>query len=123
MNLRARIVGAAAAIVLLVAVGAAAMARNRSAHAIQPIATPIVASANASVATRHIAIKVSGMFCENCEATVRTMLTRTAGVRSAVVNVARGSAAVDYDPNVTTPLKLADVINRLGYKATLPAAE
>ena len=85
--------------------------------AVRPAATP------AAVAdTQRVSIKVAGMFCESCEATVRTMLKRTPGVYSAKVDVKRGEAIVAYDPKQTTPQALADVINRLGYKATLPPA-
>ena len=119
---RARIAGAALAAVLLALVGTSVMAWTRSAHVTQPVAATSN-GADVPVATRHVAIKVSGMFCASCEATVRTMLTRTAGVRSADVNVGKGLATVEYDPKVTTPAKLADVINRLGYTATLPVAD
>ncbi len=72
--------------------------------------------------TQHVTIKVTGMFCESCEASVRAMLKRTPGVYSAKVDVKLGEAIVAYDPKQTTPQALADVINRLGYKATLPPA-
>ena len=110
------------AAVLLALIGTSVMAWTRSAHVSQPVAATSN-RADIPVATRHVAIKVSGMFCASCEATVRTMLTRTAGVRSADVNVGKGLATVEYDPKVTTPAKLADVINRLGYTATLPVAD
>lgn len=73
--------------------------------------------------TQHVTIKVAGMYCASCEATVHTMLKRTRGVYSAAVDVKRGLAVIAYDPNRTTPQTLADVINRLGYKATLPPAD
>ena len=72
--------------------------------------------------TQRVTIKVAGMFCESCEASVRAMLKRTPGVYSATVDVKRGEAIVAYDPKRTTPRALADVINRLWYKATLPPA-
>jgi len=73
--------------------------------------------------TQHVTIKVAGMFCESCEASVRALLKRTPGVYSAKVDVKRGEAIVAYDPKQTTPQALADVIIRLGYKATLPPAD
>ena len=76
----------------------------------------------ATADTQHVTIKVDGMFCESCEATVHAMLKRTRGVYSAKVDVKRGAAFVAYDPTKTTPRDLVDVINRLGYKATLPPA-
>lgn len=71
--------------------------------------------------TQHVTIKISGMYCESCEASVRTMLKRTRGVYSATVDVKLGLATVAYDPRQTTPQRLADVVNRLGYKATVAA--
>ena len=97
--------------------GAFALARVVSPRAVA--ASPVLTAAVAD--TQHLAIKVTGMFCESCEATVRAMLKRSVGVYSAVVDVKRGLATVTYDPQKTTPAALADVINRLGYKATLPS--
>ena len=82
----------------------------------------LVVSPAAVADTQRVTIKVAGMFCESCEASVRAMLKRTPGVYSATVDVKRGEAIVAYDPKQTTPQALADVINRLGYKATLPPA-
>ena len=73
--------------------------------------------------TQHVTIKVAGMFCESCETSVRVMLKRTPGVYSVKVDSKRGEAIVAYDAKQTTPQALADVINRLGYKATLPPAD
>lgn len=80
-------------------------------------------SLTVSADTQHVTINVAGMYCESCETTVRTMLRRTRGVYSATVNVKRGAATIAYDPRRTTPRALADVINRLGYKATLPRGD
>jgi copper chaperone CopZ len=94
---------------------ALALAKSPAASA-RPVATPVVAD------TQRVTIKVTGMFCESCEASVRTMLKRTPGVFAATVDAKRGEVVVAYDPAKTTPQALVDVINRLGYKATLPAA-
>ena len=82
----------------------------------RPIATAVTPD------TQRVTIKVDGMFCESCEATVHAMLKRTRGVYSAKVDVKRGTATVLYDPTRTNPQALVDVIHRLGYKATLPPA-
>ena len=37
------------------------------------------------------------------------------------VDVAKKSATVDYDPAKVTSQQLVDVVNRLGYQASLPA--
>ena len=87
--------------------------------------SPAPASAAKTVVvadTQRVTIKVTGMFCESCAVTVRAMLKRTDGVQSATVDGKRGEAVVSYDPTMTTPQALVDVINRLGYKASLPTA-
>lgn len=59
---------------------------------------------------------VTGMTCTSCEPAIRIALEKTAGVKRADVSSERGNAIVDYDPNVTTPEKLREVINGTGYK-------
>src|SRR5438132_334325 len=120
MNRQTTFIAASGGVILAAVVGAVAVARIQPHHVLQPtIAQP----AAALVATRHVAINVSGMYCESCEATVKAMLNRTAGVISAKVDVAKGLATVSYDAATTNPAKLAAVINALGYKATVPPAE
>lgn len=108
------------AIGLIVAVAAVVAVRTpRQRPQAAPTATQ-PAPATLAADTQRVAINVSGMYCASCETTVRTMLKRSPGVIAAEVNVDRGLAVVTYDSAKTTPAKLADVINRLGYKATLP---
>ena len=87
------------------------------------VAGAIVVSPAVVADTQHVTIKVAGMFCESCETSVRVMLKRTPGVYSVKVDSKRGEAIVAFDAKQTTPQALADVINRLGYKATLPPAD
>lgn len=61
--------------------------------------------------------KVSGMTCGSCETSIRLVLERTPGVRSAEVSYARGEAVVGYDPSAVTIEKLRDAINSTGYQA------
>lgn len=113
----------AAGLTLVVVVGAvAAMSKTRERPSNTSAPTRLAAASTASD-TERVAIGVAGMYCASCETTVRTMLKRTPGVIATEVNVDSGRALVTYDATRTTPAKLADVINRLGYKATLPAPE
>jgi len=89
------------------------------ARAQSPAPAPAAKTA-AAADTQRVTIKVTGMFCESCEASVRAMLKRADGVHSATVDAKRGEAIVAYDPAKTTPQALVDVITRLGYKASLP---
>jgi periplasmic mercuric ion binding protein len=56
------------------------------------------------------------MTCVTCELAIRIALEKTPGVKRADVSYERRNAVVDYDPNLTTPEKLRDVINGTGYK-------
>ncbi len=62
---------------------------------------------------------IKGMYCESCEKTIRALLMRTAGVRSATVNAKSGRAVVVYDAARTSPGTILGTINRLGYTATV----
>jgi Cu+-exporting ATPase len=60
------------------------------------------------------------MTCAACSARVQRTLEKTAGVRSASVNLITGSATVDFDPVTTSPGQLVDAIRATGYEAELP---
>ena len=64
-------------------------------------------------------LKIEGMSCGHCVASVKKALERLDGVT--VRNVAVGSATVDYDPEVASPTKIAEAVSDAGYAAT-PAA-
>jgi copper chaperone CopZ len=64
-------------------------------------------------------LKIDGMSCGHCVASVKRALASLDGVT--VENVAVGSATLAYDPAVASPEKIADVISDAGYTAA-PAA-
>jgi len=113
-----RIRNLASALLFACAVSALALASARAQSPAPASGAPRVVVAD----TQRVTIKVTGMFCESCAVTVRAMLKRTDGVHSATVDAKRGEAIIAYDPAKTTPQALADVIDRLGYKASLPTA-
>ena len=66
------------------------------------------ASADVPAATEAITtLKIKGMTCASCEATIQLVLEKTPGVDSAAVSYERGEAVVKYDPAKVTPEKLA----------------
>lgn len=73
----------------------------------------------ARVAT--VSLHVEGMTCASCKIAVRAALSRLDGVKEAEVDVPKKSATVEYDPAKVTPQQLVDAVNRLGYRASLPA--
>jgi copper chaperone len=67
----------------------------------------------------HTTLKIDGMSCGHCVASVKKALAGLDGVT--VENVALGSATVAYDPAVASLEKIADAIGDAGYTAA-PAA-
>lgn len=92
---------------------------NADAPASNPAATSTGADRMAPVDTQLVALNVKGMYCESCESTVAAMLRRTPGVFGADVSVERSEAVVTYDSTRTSPTKLIDVIEALGYSAAV----
>ncbi len=78
---------------------------------------------SATVPAGQCTIPVSGMSCAACSGKVQRSLETTAGVSGASVNLMTGSATVTYDPAVTSPGRLVDVIRSTGYGAELPSPE
>jgi len=75
-----------------------------------------------AVPPARITIPVGGMTCAACQASVQRALSKQPGVLDAAVNLMTESAAVTFDPAVTTPAALVGAIQRTGYEAELPAA-
>lgn len=65
-------------------------------------------------------LKIDGMSCGHCVASVKKALERLDGV--SVKQVVIGSATVDYDPAVASPEQIAGAISDAGYAATPAAA-
>ena len=73
-----------------------------------------------AVPPARITIPVGGMTCAACQASVQRALSKQPGVLDAAVNLMTESAAVTFDPAVTTPAALVGAIQRTGYEAELP---
>jgi Cu+-exporting ATPase len=69
----------------------------------------------------RVTIPVGGMTCAACQASVQRALSKEPGVLDASVNLMTESAAVTFDPAVTTPAALVGAIQRTGYEAELPS--
>lgn len=69
----------------------------------------------------HVTLTVSGMTCGGCASNIQTALLKVEGVKGAVVDHEKGTAAIAYDDKKTDPAKLVAAINALGkYSATAP---
>lgn len=65
-------------------------------------------------------LKIDGMSCGHCVASVKQALERLDGIT--VQQVVVGSATVEYDPAAATLQQIADAIADAGYTATPAAA-
>lgn len=68
-------------------------------------------------------LPVSGMSCASCAGKVESALKGVKAVASASVNLATESVTVTFDPTGTTPIKLKEVIEGLGYGVELASLE
>lgn len=71
----------------------------------------------AAAFTKTVTIKVTGMKCAKCSASVTKALKATDGVEDAQVNSDKGEAVIKYDDQKLTETKLREVINSTGFKA------
>ncbi|HEU4712512.1 MAG TPA: heavy-metal-associated domain-containing protein [Pyrinomonadaceae bacterium] len=70
----------------------------------------------AVAATKTVTIKVKGMKCAKCSASVTKALKATEGVEDAQVSSEKGEAVVKYDDQKLDEAKLREVINGTGFK-------
>jgi len=71
----------------------------------------------AAAFTKTVTIKVEGMKCAKCSASVTKALKATEGVQEAQVSSDKGEAVIKYDDQKLTETKLREVINSTGFKA------
>jgi copper chaperone CopZ len=71
----------------------------------------------AAAFTKTVTIKVDGMKCAKCSASVTKALKATAGVEDAQVSSDKGEAVIKYDDQKLNEAKLREVINSTGFKA------
>lgn len=66
----------------------------------------------------RITLDVPSMNCSLCPIAVSGVLRKQPGVREASADLASKSAQVVYDPDQTTPERLAQAVSDAGYPAT-----
>ena len=81
-------------------------------------ATMATAKAADEAALRTATFTVENMTCAACPITVRTAMKRVKGVKSVKVDFAARTAAVVFDPAVTTVEAIAEASANAGYPAT-----
>jgi Cu+-exporting ATPase len=65
--------------------------------------------------TEKLQLKLGGMSCSFCVASITKALGRMQGVREVNVNLAHEEALITYEPAVVTPTQLKDTLLDLGY--------
>ncbi len=82
-----------------------------SSNEIQPSPTVDNAVHQSAKAT----LKIKGMHCASCAASIESSIKRLEGVSKAAVNFATEKAYVEYDPEKTTPQALEQAVMDAGY--------
>ena len=70
--------------------------------------------------TESLQLKIGGMSCSFCTATIERAYRRTEGVQEAHVSLAHEEALIRYDPRKRTATELRDLLRSLGYTARDP---
>lgn len=78
-----------------------------------------VLAAPAWAATQTVTLSVPGMTCAACPITVKTALSKVAGVEKTEVSFEKREAAVTFDDTKTSLTALIQATTNAGYPATL----
>lgn len=73
------------------------------------------ATAAAAAGPQRLQLKLGGLSCSFCVASIEKALGRMEGVREASVNLAHEEALVEYEPAKVTPAELKETLLDLGY--------
>jgi len=77
----------------------------------------------ANMPDKETVIFIGGMTCQSCVCHVESMLTQKLGVKLVKVSLEQKFAFIRYDPSVTSPTSLADVVDDIGFEASLDDCE
>ncbi|MEE9230826.1 MAG: heavy metal-associated domain-containing protein [Acidobacteriota bacterium] len=67
----------------------------------------------------HTTLTIKGMTCGGCVAAVKHRLSKVEGVTDYAVSLEKGEAEVSYEPDLTTPVKIAAAVSKTGFKASV----
>lgn len=65
-----------------------------------------------------VTLKVEGMHCDGCAATIQALLEKNGGTRKVAVSFRQGEARVLYDPRSVTEEQLTATIEKGGFRVT-----
>jgi P-type Cu+ transporter len=66
---------------------------------------------------RKVMLALEGMTCASCAMRIEKGLKKLPGVENASVNLATEQATVSYDPALTSPERMVEKVEQVGYKA------
>ena len=75
-----------------------------------------IGTSEAGGRTRRVSLKIAGMHCASCAATIEKALKKLEGVKSARVNFATERASVEYSPEIISVLDLRRSVQDAGYE-------
>ena len=93
------------------------MKKRRTPHLLSIAVILTLGIATVSAATRTVTIRVEGMHCQNCAASLEKKLKATAGVQAVRVSFEKKEAWVKFDDRTISVAQIREVINSTGYKA------
>jgi copper chaperone CopZ len=67
--------------------------------------------------TKQTTLKITGMHCSGCSASVEKALKGVKGVASAAVDLKAGKAEVEYDPSLAGEKELTGAVKKAGFSA------
>ena len=82
-------------------------------------ATPLSQMETTPPPLASVVISVEGMTCQSCVQNIESNLSKEKGVTSITVSLQAKTAELRFDATLTTPQKLADAIDGLGFQASL----
>ena len=77
----------------------------------------IAAAPETATTTEKAELTITGMTCAGCVHTIEKRLNSVSGVSGAEVNLATGTAAVEFDPRATSIAQLRQAVEEAGYAA------
>ena len=83
------------------------------------VAGVVSADSKTEDGSSRVVLAVSGMHCGSCADGITAMLKRTEGVLEVSTSFEDRESKVRFDPAVTSPAKLIEAIEKLGYKASV----
>lgn len=66
---------------------------------------------------RRVNLKISGMTCSSCQATLEKFLNKQNGIYNATVSLVMSNALIEYDESILNVEKIEELINSTGYKS------